>query len=154
MKLSEEAILAEEKIAIDKWERIGVEFTRRDGELLRDGNGCYHVRARMMTKGRGCGLVVGWMLFMASRNDQRNDEPWQIQYGDDVLWYNDEDVWLATLKEYLFRTRGAFGGTPWLFVGLLLVACVRLSIGLWWLGPAVLIAFLIFTYGNYKLWFR
>ena len=39
-------------------------------------------------------------------------------------------------------------------VWLLAAACLGLTTAMWWLGPAVLGAFLAFTYGNYKLWLR
>lgn len=151
MKLSEEAILAQEKIDIDKWERRGVKFTRRDGELLRDDNGCYHVRARMMTW-MGCGLAVGYMLYDAQ--GRRQKEPWQVHYGEHVSWFGDDEVEVASFLEYCFRTKGAFGGTPWLFVWLLALSCVWLSMQYWWLGVAEMALFIAFTYCNYKFWFR
>lgn len=146
------AQVTEELHNIGVWERRGVEFTRRDGELLKDDNGCYHVRARMMTQGRGCGLAVGWMLYDAQGRRQR--EPWQVQYGEHVSWFSDEEVEVASFLEYCFRTRGSFGGTPWLFVWLLALSCVWLSMQYWWLGAAEMALFVGFTYCNYKLWLR
>ena len=151
---SGETLVAEEFHRIEGWERKGFKFTRRGGHLLKDRNGAYHIRARVMTKLRGCGLAVGYMMFMASRDNERNVEPWMVEYGKQVMWFMEDSVRKATFMEYLFRTKGAFGGTPWPFVGLLAAACLGLTTAMWWLGPAVLIAFLIFTYGNYKLWLR
>ena len=136
---------------IHKWETRGLKFTRRDGNLQRDRNGTYHIRARLMTD-YGCGLAVGFMLFDAQ--NRRNPEPWQIQFGKQIEWFGDQEVRKALLLEYLFRTKGAFGSTPWIFVAILAAMCVGLSVALWWVGPAVFLAFLIFTYGNFKLWFR
>lgn len=139
---------------IQRWESRGLKFTRRGGTLLRDGNGCYHVRARLMVDGLGCGLGIGFMRFSASEGDRYNFEPWQIQFGKDRLWFEEKDVTVATFLEYCFRTKGALGGTPWLFVGLLLAACVRLSMITWWMGAAEMLVFVAFTYCNYKFWFR
>lgn len=148
------AQVAEELDRIDGWEKKGIKFTRRNGHLLKDGNGAYHVRARMMTAVRGCGLAVGYAMFDPSRNDERIERPWMVQYGKDVLWFTDGQVRKATFLEYCFRTKGAFGGTSWVFVGLLLAASAQLTMITWWMGPALLLAFVAFTYCNYKFWFR
>jgi hypothetical protein len=146
--------IQEELYRIDDWERKGLKFTRRDGHLLKDGNGAYHIRARIMTAVRGCGMAVGYAMFDPSRGNERNEKPWMVQYGKDVLWFTENEVSNASFLEYCFRTKGAFGGTSWVFVGLLLAACVRLTMISPWLGAAEILAFLAFTYCNYKFWFR